>query len=167
MQSIWTRLKAQFHGQAAREVVHVDLKAPAHAAAEETASVAGVRVLLIEQDDGTRDLLATSLRAYGADVVAVDSFREAIAALPRSRPGVVVSNCTTDDGEAPTLIRLVRSMEAERRHRIPTIAVTGSAQVAAVMQPATIGFQLRVPRSIDPRRLVSLIGRVATSAATA
>jgi len=119
------------------------------------ASVTDLRVLLIDDGD-TRDFLANTLRHYGANVTAASSVREALAALGRVDPQVLVCNCEMGDVDTAMLVQAIRSLEAAQQRRIPTIAV---APVERTRQ-ASLGFHISLPRPLNPQVLVSLMGKL-------
>jgi CheY-like chemotaxis protein len=139
----------------------VDLSVPERHGTADMVSVKGLRVLLIDDNEHTRNLFAGALRHYDARVTAVDSARAAIGILGGLRPHVVVSNCVLDPAEGNTLMRLLRTAEVEDKRRIPTIALTAYGEAKHVLNQLAVGFQIRVPVPSDPYALVSIVGRVA------
>src|SRR5205823_12656382 len=85
----------------------------------------GMRVLLVEDDADTRELLSTMLRHFNAKVVAVGSMAEALSALQERKPDVLVSDIHLPGADGYELIRAVRALPIERGGGVPAIAVTG------------------------------------------
>ena len=119
-------------------------------------SVKGLRVLLLDDGD-TRDFLANTLRHYEADVSAAGSVRDALAALERTCPQVLVCNCDLTDVEAAMLVQAVRRLEAAQQRRIPTIAVGADSGLRRL----TLGVQISLPRPLTPQTLMSTISKLA------
>src|SRR6186713_2573726 len=84
----------------------------------------GIRVLVVEDDEDTREVLTLGLTLYGADVVAVDCAADAIAELGRNTPDVIVSDIGLPDEDGLSLIRRVRQLPPSRGGRVPAVAVT-------------------------------------------
>src|SRR5262245_61775693 len=86
-------------------------------------SLRGVRVLLVEDDEDTREVLTLGLELQGAYVRAVGSAREAIGAVQEYTPDVILSDIGLPDEDGLTLIRRLRRLP-DAPGRIPAAAVT-------------------------------------------
>jgi CheY-like chemotaxis protein len=122
--------------------------------------VAGLRVLLIAQDEQLRGLLVGALRYHGAAVVVSASVPAALETVDQFRPHVVVCDCIAPTPEAFALMQKVRALEPELGHRIPTVELTESARVPS-FAATMAGFQVALPKSIDPKDLASTIAQLA------
>ena len=88
--------------------------------------LAGVAVLLVDDDRDTRELLAMMLSMCGAAVRAVASSRGAVVACDEAVPDVIVSDLGMADNDGYVLLRAVRTrLDCAR---VPVIAVTGYAE---------------------------------------
>jgi CheY-like chemotaxis protein len=90
-----------------------------------TRDLAGVGVLLVDDDPDTRELLAIMLGTCGATVRAVGSARGAVIACDELVPDVIVSDLGMADSDGYDLLRAVRTRS--QCARVPIIAVTGYA----------------------------------------
>lgn len=86
-------------------------------------SLAGLRVLVVDDEVDARDLLTTVLEQYGAEVTAVATASEALEALKQLKPNVLVSDIGMPDEDDYTLIRQVRVLGAEQGGRVPAVAL--------------------------------------------
>ena len=124
-------------------------------------SLAGVRVLLVEDESDARDLILTALERCGAQVTAVPSTAEAIATIvaasPDSRPAVLVSDIGMPTQDGYELIRRVRSLGPAHGGQIAAIAVTGYATPEDVERALGAGYHVHVAKPMDPSALVSAI----------
>src|SRR5438132_1029717 len=84
-------------------------------------AVEGVRVLIVEDDEDTREFLTLGLELHGAEVEAVASAREALAAVREFGPHVILSDIGLPDEDGLSLIRKVRQLPAAQG-RIPAAA---------------------------------------------
>jgi hypothetical protein len=127
-------------------------------AAEGLARIDGVRVLLVEDDDDGRDVLAIILELAGATVTSGRSVREALTALDANAPDVIVSDVGMPDEDGYTLIHRVRAREgAEGRRHVPAIALTGYVLAADGARLLAAGFQMHVQKPVDPDAIVTAV----------
>lgn len=86
-------------------------------------SIVGVRVLVVDDDDGVREAVRDYLIDCGADVVSVRSADAAILMMTETPPDVLISDVTMPGHDGFWLIRAVRALE--RGGDVPVIAITG------------------------------------------
>jgi CheY-like chemotaxis protein len=118
----------------------------------------GVRVLVVDDARNVREVVADILTQYGATVTAVGSAEEALAALQRERPDVLLSDLAMPGRGGYWLIGQVRALPPERGGITPAAALTaftGPEHRASVLRA---GFQLHVEK---PTSLDALVGAVA------
>jgi CheY-like chemotaxis protein len=121
----------------------------------------GVRVLVVDDARNVREVVTDILTQDGAKVTAVDSAEEALAALQRERPDVLLSDLAMPGKGGYWLIGQVRALPPERGGVTPAAALTaytGPEHRASVLRA---GFQLHVEKPIS---LDALVGVVATLA---
>jgi PAS domain S-box-containing protein len=133
------------------------------------ASLAHVRVLLIDDETDARDLSQAVLEQCGARVRAVSSGAEALAVLaeapPSLLPHVIVSDLGMPTEDGYQLIRRIRALDTELG-RIPAVAVTGYATSEDVQRALDAGFQLHISKPMDPAAFVAAVARLARTALT-
>ncbi|WP_017716065.1 hybrid sensor histidine kinase/response regulator [Kamptonema formosum] len=125
--------------------------------------LAGLRVLLVEDDADTCELIATVLEGHDARVTAVASVREALAEIERCKPDVLVSDIGMPGEDGYSLIRKLRAMEAGKEWRIPAAALTAYAKAEDRTRALSAGFQIHIPKPVEPAQLAAavatLVGR--------
>ena len=121
----------------------------------------GIHVLVVEDDDDTRELLKVLLETQGGDVTAAASVQEALAAYDRSRPDVIVADIGMPEYNGYTLIGRVRARDRERGSIIPAIALTAFATAIDRDTVLSAGFQVRMPKPFEPSHLISVISSLA------
>jgi CheY-like chemotaxis protein len=134
---------------------------------EQAAMLAGVRALVVEDEDNARELINVALLQYGADVVAVSSAAEAYALItatpPKWRPDVLVSDIGMPGEDGYSLLRRVREWERASGAHMPAVALTAYGRVEDRVRALSAGFEMHVAKPIDPAELsiviTSLIGR--------
>jgi signal transduction histidine kinase/ActR/RegA family two-component response regulator len=124
-------------------------------------SLAGVRVLVVDDERDSRDLIATVLERQGARVVAVGSAAEALAALTREVPDVLVSDIEMPEQNGYDLLRRVRELPPEQGGRLPAAALTAYASAQDRMKALLSGFQLHVAKPVPPGELVAVVASLA------
>jgi CheY-like chemotaxis protein/nitrogen-specific signal transduction histidine kinase len=123
--------------------------------------LAGVRALVVDDEDDARKLIGTALTQYGADVVAVSSAEEAytlITATPlQGRLDVIVTDIGMPGEDGYSLIRRVREWERARGAHIPAVALTAYGQVEDRVRALNAGFQMHLAKPVEPAELAAVI----------
>ena len=123
--------------------------------------LAGIRVLLVDDEVDARELISAVLAQSGAEVVATASAAEALDALARARPHVLVSDISMPDEDGYALLRRVRSLGLDRGARLPAVALTAYARPEDRARALAVGFQVHVPKPVEPAELVEVVARLA------
>ncbi|MCA1816835.1 MAG: PAS domain S-box protein [Acidobacteria bacterium] len=123
--------------------------------------IEGLRVLVVEDDADSRELLVAVLEQCGADVVAVASAPEAMRSLADWRPDVLVSDIEMPGEDGYSLIRRLRALPAERGGDTPAAALTAYARAEDRMRALLAGFQIHVPKPVEPAELVTVVASLA------
>lgn len=114
-----------------------------------------LRVLLVEDDETTRALLATVLGTFGAAVTSASSATDAEAALLTFEPEILITDIEMPGNDGISLLQLLRS----RRAGLPAIAVSGYADDASRERVLAAGFNGFVAKPLDPTLLADEIAR--------
>ena len=133
---------------------------------ETSATLSGLRVLIVDDEPDVRDLITTVVEESGAKAIAVESVPEAIKELEQWQPDVLVSDIAMPVEDGYTLIRKVRDIEAERGGLLPAVALTAYVREEDCEQAIASGFQMHISKPVDTTKLVmalaSLAGRSLT-----
>ncbi|MBD1847263.1 response regulator [Cyanobacteria bacterium FACHB-63] len=125
--------------------------------AHQTHPLAGVKVLLVEDECDIADLLLFILSEAGAEAIAVRQAKDALAQLHRSRPDILLSNVRLPDRNGDWLIQEIRQAEFGRMPRLPAIAVTSYTREFDANTVLEAGFDRFLPKLIDPEEIISAI----------
>ena len=98
-------------------------------------------------------LLTLGLELYGADVVAVGCAADAMAALERDVPDVILSDIGLPDEDGFDLIRRVRRLSPSRGGLVPAVAVTAFTLADDGAEATRAGFQRHFRKPVDTRAL--------------
>ncbi|WP_437977909.1 response regulator [Sorangium sp. So ce295] len=119
--------------------------------------LAALNVLVVEDEDDTRELLVTMLEQCGARVTAVSSAAEALLAVKALQPDVLVSDVAMPGEDGYVLIRKIRALPAASGGRTPAIALTAYARTEDRMRALRAGFNTHVPKPIEPAELLAVL----------
>lgn len=120
-----------------------------------------VKVLIVNDEADIRETLVTILENYGAIAVAVGSCAEALEAVPRLKPHVLISDIVMPVEDGYTLIRKLRTLGSERGGDTPAIALTAYAQAEDRTRTFLAGFNLYVQKPVEPAELAAAIANLA------
>ena len=125
---------------------------------EDPCALEGITVLLAEDEADTRDLLTTILQECGARVIAVGSAKDALAAIQRELPNVLLSDIGMSGESGYDLIRDIRALPAEKGGNIPAVALTAYASPSDRRRALVAGFHVHLAKPVEPDELLAVIG---------
>lgn len=117
----------------------------------------GLKILVVDDDPDTRDLVSTILTRCGSEVRCSESAAEALTAFQEFNPDLLVSDIGMPEEDGYGLIRKLRKLKSKRARRIPALALTAYATDEDRTLALSAGFQMHLPKPIEPERLVSSI----------
>jgi CheY-like chemotaxis protein len=121
----------------------------------------GVRVLLVDSSQSIREVVTAMLEDYGAGVTAVGTADEALEALERERPDVLLSALAMPDKGGYWLIGQVRALPPERGGLTPAAALTGFTGPEHRASILRAGFQYHIEKPVTLEKLVGVVGLLA------
>ena len=120
--------------------------------------LAGLSVLVVDDDADARELLRAILEQRGAHVTTAASAAQAYETLEWLKPDVIISDIGMPGEDGYSLIRNVRLKEArERDGWKPAIALTAHARVEDRLRALSAGYQAHVAKPVEPAELVAVI----------
>ncbi|HEX8652496.1 MAG TPA: ATP-binding protein [Pyrinomonadaceae bacterium] len=131
-----------------------------HSISEEKPEIKGVRVLVVDDDEDTCKMLDMVLRKRGAEVKVACTAQQAFSAL-EWEPDVLVSDIGMPGEDGYELISKVRRCGLERGRQIPAIALTAYARSEDRLRALSAGYQIHLPKPIEPDELISAIASLA------
>ena len=121
----------------------------------------GLRVLVVDDEDDTRELLRVGLTQCGAEVSTASSAAEALEALAREMPEVLISDIGMPDEDGYELIRRVRALAPEGGGRVPAVALTAYARAEDRLRALRAGYQMHLSKPVELAELTSVIASLA------
>ncbi len=134
---------------------------PTAAIFERQGELEGVRIVAVDDDADARKLLETVLTHCRAVVTAVPTAADALAAVRRERPDVLLSDVEMPGEDGYSLIAQVRALPPEEGGRTPAAAVTAYARGEDRTKALRAGFQMHVPKPVEPAELVAVVANLA------
>jgi PAS domain S-box-containing protein len=119
-----------------------------------------VRLLVVDDEPDSIDVVSTLLRLCGAEVETATGAAEALEVMGRWTPDLVITDIGMPGTDGYALLAAMQQREASLR-RIPAIALTAFARREDHVRILKAGFQLHVTKPIDPLELVNAIANVA------
>ena len=116
----------------------------------------GIRIVLVEDHDDSRELLALMLEQCGAEVVSAASARTGLQAVLDTHPDVVVSDLGMPGEDGYWLLNEVQT----RVGALPVVAVTGFSDRYHPTHAREAGFRDYLNKPIDPERLCGAVAKV-------
>jgi len=129
--------------------------APIHTIANEI-MLNGLRIMVVDDEDETRELLKMMLSSHGAEVLAAASGTEALAQIDECQPGIIVSDIGMPVMDGYMFMKRVRALDSEQRS-VPAIALTAYARAEDRLRALAAGFQMHVPKPVEASELVMVI----------
>jgi CheY-like chemotaxis protein len=119
-------------------------------------SLAGHRIVVVDDDAATRRIMMTALEAAGAEVRECSTAGEAFLAVSEWRPDVLVSDLAMPNEDGYSLLLRLR----ERGHAVPALALTACVRPEDEARVREAGFHRHVAKPFDPEELVSAVAGV-------
>jgi len=124
----------------------------------------GLRVLVVENELDTLEILRLALGQYGAQVRAASSSAGALEAFSEWKPDVLISDLGMPGEDGFTLIRKVRSLAPAQGGSVPAAALTAYVRDEDRLRALEAGYQAHVPKPVEPSALASVVARLASRA---
>ncbi len=121
----------------------------------------GLHVLVVDDDPDTRELLVAVLTSCGARVTLAASAAEALERFEGERFDVLLSDIGMPEEDGFSLITKVRQLSEESRRNIPAAALTAYARAEDRVKAFRAGFNVHVPKPVDPTELVAVVANLA------
>jgi PAS domain S-box-containing protein len=119
-----------------------------------------LKVLVVDDDADTLEVLRIILTECGAEVETASSAKEALEALKAQQPDLVISDVGMPHQDGYELMQQIRGMAPEEGGRVPAIALTAFARVEDRLRAFRAGFQMHMSKPIEPAELIAVAASV-------
>jgi signal transduction histidine kinase/CheY-like chemotaxis protein len=126
-------------------------------------SLAGIVVLVVDDEPDARELVASLLGDAGAEVLTAASADEGLTLVKARRPDVIVSDIGMPNRDGYQFIGDVRCLAGSEGGWTPAIALTAFARSEDRTRAMLAGYQVHVSKPIEPRELVATIKSLGAS----
>lgn len=138
-----------------------DKRAPASAATApgtRYVTLAGVKILVIDDELDSLELINEVLTEYEADVITAANAAEGLELLKSRRPDVMISDIGMPGKDGYQLIREVRNLPAAHGGNTPAIALTAFARAEDRTRAMIAGYQMHLSKPVESHELIATIG---------
>jgi len=135
-----------------RSEARSSLDAPAH--------LKGLHVLVVDDDNDARQLVATILEGCGCRVTVASSAADGLQKLTEGRPDLLLSDIGMPGEDGYELIRKVRALPREQGGGIPAAAITAYTRPEDRRRILNAGFSVHLPKPIDPAELIAMVSSI-------
>jgi CheY-like chemotaxis protein len=118
-------------------------------------SLSGLRVLVVDDEGDTRELVAAVLTTCGAEVVSVSSATEALDQMERQRFDLLISDIGIPEMNGYDLIARIRQLGEEHGGRTPAVALTAYAGIDDRKRALAAGYEMHIPKPFVAAELIS------------
>lgn len=129
----------------------------ANSPSDSPAELIGLNVLLVDDEEDTRELVRFILESCRAKVKSVKNVDAALDVFGAEKFDIIISDIGMPERDGYDLIRAVRSLTAEEGGDVPAIALTAYASIEDRLKVLSAGFQMHVPKPIEPAELLAVV----------
>jgi CheY-like chemotaxis protein len=119
--------------------------------------LAAVRVLVVDDEQDSRDIIAAVLEEAGARVSTVESADAALAAIRESPPELLISDIGLPERDGYELVQRVRELPPALGGTVPALALTAYARREDAERALAAGYDRHLAKPIDSRNLVAIV----------
>ena len=121
----------------------------------------GVKVLVVDDQLDSTNLVARVLSECGATVVPANTAESAVAAVQAEKPDVLISDIGMPDVDGYELLRQVRMLAPDQGGRVPAVALTAFARSEDRTRSLLAGYSVHVSKPVEPHELVATVASLA------
>jgi signal transduction histidine kinase/ActR/RegA family two-component response regulator len=128
---------------------------------DESITLHGVRVMMVDDEADARNLVRRLLEEHGAHVVTAASAAEAFTQLAGSQFDVLISDIGMPGEDGYAFLRRVRALGAESGGAIPALALTAYARAEDRVRAILAGFQMHIAKPVEAVELITMVASLA------
>jgi CheY-like chemotaxis protein len=124
-------------------------------------SLAGLTILVVDDDEASRDYFATALGLAGAVVLTAATALDALRVVQQQLPDVVLSDVAMPGQDGYWLVREIQTVAAAAAREVPVVATTAFGRTHSRQRALSAGFVDHLPKPVEPDVLCAAIARAA------
>lgn len=132
-------------------------EAPSAPTPKTSRSLAGISVLMVDDEADARELVKRLLEECGAEVILADSAESAVQALELHEPDVILSDIGMPKNDGYALMRRIRRAGL----RVPAVAITAFARSEDRTRALQAGYQTHLTKPFEPPELIAAVAALA------
>jgi diguanylate cyclase len=144
---------------------HRDSSQPASARPGVAPVLAGLTIVVVDDDPDSLDYFGMALRAAGAAVIAASNAPDALRTVREQRPNVVLSDIAMKEHDGYWLLREIRRTDDEAVSRLPVIATTAFGREHSQQRTLAAGFNDHLQKPVLPETLWQAMAKAASAGA--
>jgi len=117
-----------------------------------------LRILIVEDQPDTLEMLAASFRSHGFETIACESATDALECVGRQKFDILISDIAMPEMDGLELMRQIRARPDFAK--VPAIALTGYAAQTDAKAAISAGFDLHLSKPIDPSDLMAAVNNL-------
>jgi CheY-like chemotaxis protein len=137
--------------------VHRSVASPGGQPIDVPSGLQGLHILVVDDDEDTRQLTAEVLERCGCRVTLAGGAAEAMHAFEGDPPHVVLSDIGMPDEDGLSLIRRIRSLDPSRGGSVPAAALTAYARQDDRRAVLSSGYTMHLTKPLDPSELLDAV----------
>jgi PAS domain S-box-containing protein len=126
-----------------------------------TADLAGLKLIVVDDEPDARNLIRRLLEECGAEVFTAGSAAEAIALVERERPDILVSDIGMPGVDGYEFLQRVRNLGAAKGGKVPAVALTAFARSEDRTRALRSGYLVHVSKPVEPSEFIATIASIA------
>jgi PAS domain S-box-containing protein len=128
------------------------------AALKEGHELVGLKILVVDDEEDTCELLRFVFNETGAIVETANTPEKGLELFDSWQPDVIVSDIGMPKVDGYQFIRIIRN---QRHSRVPAIALTAMSRIEDRLKALTAGYQMHVSKPVEPVELISIVTSLA------
>jgi CheY-like chemotaxis protein len=125
--------------------------------APEGPSLAGAKVVVVDDDPTAVELIKEVLVQAGGEVIECRTTDEALRAIAQQRPDALVSDIEMPGQDGYSLVRKLRALGPEQGGKIPAVALTAFGRSEDRIRSLRAGFNTHLTKPVDPAELTAIV----------
>ena len=124
------------------------------------ASLSGLRILIVDDEEDARELITVMLSKSGALMKAASSASEALKLLQDWRPDVLIADIGMPVEDGYGLIKRLRELPKDKGGQTPALALTAYARTEDRVRALSAGYQVHLSKPVDRVELAAVVARL-------